>query len=146
MLVTKTYHFDPIDIALGMEPEGIVYVDTFEATYSVGRWGKAAGGGMLGMNHTEETKKKLSEIGKGRDMSKAVIASSKARKGKPALNKGAEYPQFRKKGKLIKDGVIYEVDGLMRFGEEHNVCYKHIGNVLNGKRKSHKGFRLWENH
>ena len=141
MLVTKVYDFDPIDIALGIKPEGIIVEDTFEVTY-VGHYFP----GMLGQKHSEETKKKISESAKGRDMSKAVAASVKARKGKPSPCIGKEHPQFRKKGKLIKDGVIYEVDGIMRFGEEHNVNYAHIGNVLNGKRKSHKGFRLWESH
>ena len=37
--------------------------------------------------HSEETKLIMSKVAKGRDMTKAVLASSKKRKGKPALNK-----------------------------------------------------------
>lgn len=96
-----------------------------------------------GFTHSDETKQKIRDSAKGRNMDAAVEASIELRKGKPAHNKGDEYPHLRKKGKLIKDGVIYEVDGIMKFAEEHNLkSYKHIGSVLNGKRKSHLGFRL----
>ena len=63
---------------------------------------------------------------------------------KHAHNKGEEYPQFRKKGRLIKDGVIYEVDGVMKFAKEHGLHPNGSGvsRVLNGKRKSYRGFRL----
>ena len=69
--------------------------------------------------------------------------SNWSRVGMVAWNKGDTYPNRRVKGKLIKDGVVYEVDGLMEFGKEHGVNYTHIGNVLKGKRKSHKGFRKY---
>ena len=97
-------------------------------------------GRVPGFHHSEKTKRRIIESAKGRDMSKVVAASVAARRGKPAHNKGAEYPHLRTTGKLIKDGVVYEVDGIMRFAKEHNISYAHIGSVLNGKRKSHKGF------
>ena len=96
-----------------------------------------------GFTHTEETKELMRQSALGRDMTKARTASAEARRGKPSPNRGREYTEQRKKGKLIKDGVVYEVDGLMKFGKEHGVNYIHIGNVLNGKRKSHKGFRKY---
>lgn len=98
--------------------------------------------GMLGQKHSEETKKKMSEIAKGRDMRKAIEASSKKRKGKPALNKGCEYPKFQKSGKIIsKEGEIIEFNCISHICRELNLNPSHIGQVLSGKRKSHKGWK-----
>lgn len=98
--------------------------------------------GMLGKKHSEETKKKMSEIAKGRDMSKAIETSSKKRKGKPALNKGCEYPQFQKGGKIIsKEGEIIEFDCISHICKKLNLNPTHLGQVLSGKRKSHRGWK-----
>jgi hypothetical protein len=98
--------------------------------------------GMKGQKHSEETKKKMSEIAKGRDMRKAIETSSKKRKGKPALNKGCEYPQFQKGGKIIsKEGEIIEFDCISHICKKLNLNPTHLGQVLSGKRKSHKGWK-----
>ena len=57
-------------------------------------------------------------------------------------NKGDTYPHLRKSGQLMKDGVVYNVEGVMAFAKEHGLNYRHVGNVLNGKRRSHKGWVL----
>ena len=82
------------------------------------------------------------KIAKGRDMRKAIEASSKKRKGKPTLNKGCEYPQFQKGGKIIsKEGKIVEFDCISHISRELNLDPSHLGQVLSGKRKSHKGWK-----
>ena len=97
-----------------------------------------------GFTHSEETKDKMRDAAKGRDITKFLESAWESNRGKPAHNKGEEYPHLRKKGRLIKDGVIYEVDGVMKFSREHNLPPDGAGisRVLNGKRKSYRGFRL----
>ena len=99
-------------------------------------------GGMTGHKHSDETKEKMRQSALGRDMSKAIAGSIKAHKGKPAHNRGAVYPHLRKTGKLMKDGVVYNVEGVMAFAKEHNLNSSKVGAVLNGKRRSHKGWVL----
>ena len=62
MLVTKTYYYDPIDIALGIEPEGIIVEDTFEVDDKYSSWGEL--NPFYGMKHTDETKAILSKKSK----------------------------------------------------------------------------------
>mgnify|MGYP001407931752 CR=1 FL=1 len=57
-------------------------------------------------------------------------------------NKGAIYPDSHKGGRLMKDGVVYEFGCIMHFAKEHGLNNCHVGNVLNGKRRSHKGWVL----
>ena len=97
-----------------------------------------------GWKHTEETKERMSLAAQGRDMTKVVDASVAARKGKPAHNRGTVYQHHRKQGKLIKDGVIYEIDGIQQFAKKNNLISSKVGEVLNGRRRSHKGFRRYE--
>ena len=97
-------------------------------------------GGMMGHKHSEETKEKMRQSAQGRDMSKVVEASIKSCKGKPAHNKGAQYPHLWKEGTLIKDDKVYHIKGIGEFCKENNLNPSHIGQVLSGKRKSHKGF------
>ena len=99
------------------------------------------GGGMHGLRHSEETKERMRQSALGRDMSKAIAESIKVTKGKPAHNRGAVYKEFRKEGSLIKDGKVYFVKGIAEFCKKYNLNASHIGSVLSGKRKSHKGFR-----
>lgn len=54
-----------------------------------------------------------------------------------AINKGVKYPP-------IKDpqGNTYIVEYLSAFAREHNLMKQHLGKVLNGERKTHKGWCL----
>lgn len=99
-------------------------------------------GGMTGVKHSDDTKEKMRQSALGRDMSKVIEASIKANRGKPAHNKGAVYSHLRKSGKLMKDGVVYNVEGIMAFAKEHNLNSSKVSAVLNGKRRSHKGWVL----
>jgi len=84
----------------------------------------------------------MSEVAKGRDMSKAVKASTKKTKGKPAHNKGVEYTHLQKGGKIIsKEGVIIEFESISKISKQLNLNPSHLGQVLLGKRKSHKGWK-----
>ena len=90
--------------------------------------------GMKGQKHSEETKNKMSEIAKGRNMKKAIEASSKKRKGNPAHNIGCEYPQFQKGGKIVsKDGKVVEFNCISHICKKLNFNPTHLGQVLSGK-------------
>jgi hypothetical protein len=92
--------------------------------------------------YSKETLELMKEAGKGRDMSKAIEASSKKTKGKPAHNKGHTYPHLQKGGKIIsKDGEIVEFDCIDHISKKLNLNPSHLGSVLSGKRKSHKGWK-----
>lgn len=100
-------------------------------------------GGMTGHKHSEETREKMRRSASS-DMSAAIKASAAARRGKPAHNKGKVYLSNRKGGTLIKDDKVYHIKGIGEFCKENNLNPSHIGQVLSGKRKSHKGFRKHE--
>ena len=133
-----TYKFNTTNLCKVFNISGAQIIeDTFEGTQN-----KYNFSGMLNLKHSEKTKKKMSEIAKGRDMRKAIEASSKKRKGKPALNKGCEYPQFQKGGKIIsKEGEIIEFDCISQICKKLNLNPSHLGQVLLGKRKSHRGWK-----
>jgi len=92
--------------------------------------------------YSEETLELMRESGKRKDISKAVEASAKKRRGNPAYNKGHTYPHFQKEGKIIsKEGEIVEFDCISHISKELNLNPSHLGQVLSGKRKSHKGWK-----
>ena len=62
--------------------------------------------------------------------------------GMGGTNKGEVYPESQKGGRLMKDGVVYEFNCITHFSKEHGLNNCHVGNVLNGKRRSHKGWVL----
>lgn len=76
--------------------------------------------GMTGKKHSQETKMKMSK-------------SALGRKNK-SLHKG---------GVLEKDGVIVEFSCIAHFCQENNLSCGHICELLNGKRKSVKGWRKY---
>jgi hypothetical protein len=92
--------------------------------------------------YSEETLELMREAGKGRDMSKAIKASAEKAKGKPAHNKGHTYPHLQKGGRIIsKEGEIVEFDCITHISKKLNLDPSHLGAVLSGKRKSHKGWK-----
>lgn len=74
--------------------------------------------GMTGKKHNPQTIKKMRES---------------------AL--GSKKPSLYKSGKLIKDGKIVEFSCLSHFCKENNLSSGHICELLQGKRKSVKGWR-----
>lgn len=74
--------------------------------------------GMTGKKHSKKTKEKMkkSSIGKKR-------------------------PSLHKKGRLIKDDKIVEFSCLSHFCKENNLSTGHICELLQGKRKSVKGWK-----
>lgn len=74
--------------------------------------------GMVGKKHSEKTKEK---------MKKSATGSKK--------------PHLHKKGRLIKDDKIVEFSCLSHFCKENNLSSGHICELLQGKRKSVKGWK-----
>ena len=73
--------------------------------------------GMSGKKHTNKSIEKMKKS---------------AKKSKPHLHKG---------GKLVKDGNIVEFSCLSHFCKEHKLSSGHICELLQGKRKSVKGWK-----
>lgn len=74
--------------------------------------------GMSGKKHSEKTKEQ---------MKKSAI--------------GIKKPTLHKKGQLIKDGKIVEFSCLSHFCRENNLSSGHVCELLQGKRKSVKGWK-----
>lgn len=83
--------------------------------------------------YPEKTKLLLSNIGK---RSRALTTVSEALSAK---SMGITYPK-------IKDpnGTVYTVNNAYKFAREHGLAGNHLQEVLNGHRKSHKGWKIWE--
>lgn len=54
-----------------------------------------------------------------------------------ATNQGIKYPKI-----LSPDGYVFEIDNAYRFAKERGLAGNHFQEVLNGHRKSHKGWRV----
>lgn len=81
--------------------------------------------------HSEETKKKLSEINKGKHISESVIEKARLR-GFPVM-------QFSIDGEFIKEFL-----SSFFAQKETDICRTHIISCCNGKRKTAGGFRwVW---
>lgn len=72
------------------------------------------------------------------------VKSDAERKKISDAHKGREKYYNRVGGALIKDGKVVEFDCIKYFCIEHGLHNGHITQVLNGKRKSHKGWTKWE--
>ena len=59
---------------------------------------------------------------------------------------GIKRPYLHKGGKLIKDGVVEEFKCMSHFCKKYKLSTGHLCELLQGKRKSVNGWRLWENH
>jgi len=81
---------------------------------------------------SDELKKRLSEIAKGRDMTKAIKASIKANKGKPAHNR---------KPVILNDKVKF--NSIREASQHFNCSMGSISNNLKGLSKTTK-FGTWE--
>ena len=82
---------------------------------------KNPGGLPLGFRHSETTKVK---------MSKSMTGI-----GKPSLHKG---------GTLVRDGEVVSFTCLSHFCKEHKLSSGHVCELLQGKRKTVKGWKRWE--
>ncbi len=55
-----------------------------------------------------------------------------------AKNQGITYPKI-----LSPEGIIFDIDNAYRFAKERGLAGNHFQEVLNGHRKSRKGWKLW---
>ena len=56
---------------------------------------------------------------------------------------GLKKPSLHKGGTLVKDGVTVTFTCLRDFCKEHGLKSGHVCELLKGKRKSVKGWKLW---
>lgn len=89
----------------------------------------------VGKHHSEETKKKLSEAAKGRDMSKAVEASKRAPHN--PVNKKAVI-QYKMTGEYVNEFI-----SINQAAVETGIGRSSIANCLNGRSNSSGGYR-WQ--
>lgn len=89
----------------------------------------------LRLPHSEETKKKMSEKAKGRDMKKAVISSANKRRGNPSKNRVAVY-QFDLLGNFIK-----KFDSYTEASYSVNGVTSAFNALKRGKLKTYKGYK-----
>lgn len=112
-------------------------------------WNLTKGGcGQLGFKHKKETKQKIKEhqpdrSGKNNPMfGRSGEKSPSWGKKRPDVSKriGEKHP-MAKFGILISpEGEKFRIRGYTLFCREHNLTSSHIGNVLRGKEKQHKGW------
>ncbi len=76
--------------------------------------------GMSGKKHSQQTKDKMSKSATG-----------------------IKRPSLHKKGSLIKDGKVVEFSCLTHFCKEHQLSIGHICELMQGKRKSVKGWKKY---
>jgi group I intron endonuclease len=71
------------------------------------------------------------------------LKQSIGRKGKTVGDKHHKYRVINNVKLLSPDGIIYtKIEGVVAFAKKHNLKHGHLSNVLSGKRKSHRGWRL----
>jgi group I intron endonuclease len=100
--------------------------------------------------HSEETKREMRKAALGRDMSKAIMASSKNRKGKGlaeshkknialALIDKGNTPVL----KILNGAVIGKYKSVSIAAKDNNILQTSISNVLTGRAKTSGGF-AWQ--
>jgi len=99
---------------------------------------------MKGHLVSEETKRKIGEGNKNKKMSKEAI--EKIRISKIGLKQTDENVNKRAKDYSFigPDGKIYKGKNLKRFAEKHHLHRSNLNMVLSGKRKSHHGFKKYD--
>lgn len=117
MRKTLSYKWDTTDICKFFNVDGATIL---EETYEAELTGPRFVGGMTGHNHSDETKKKISEVQTGVT--------------RPATYKG---------GKIIKDGVVYEFTCLATACKELGLNKGHLSEMMNDKRRTVKGWRKY---
>ena len=103
------------------------------------RFGEAQREFMTGRKHSEETKRKIGNVHRGK------IVSKETRKLLSEINLGKKRPNmvhpFQKKIKCIETGKIYK--SLAEAGRDVNLTANAIANCISGKQKRNKNFS-WE--
>ena len=95
---------------------------------------------MYGRTHTEESKQKMSISHKGKTSPKGMLGKTHTNETKQKMREKKEVKYFcviSLTGEIICDKNAKE------FCRRNNLDRGHFSQVLNGKRKSHKGFRLY---
>lgn len=89
---------------------------------------------LSGHDVSEQTRQKISDTQKGK--SKGPCSETR-RKAISASRKTIEYPLV-----MSPDSKVYRVDVLSEFCNQHNLRSSSMSEVLHGKRKTHRGWRV----
>lgn len=115
MLLSYTWDTTELCKVFNIPETATVISETYEAIPT----GTPFIGGMTGVKHSEETKKKMSKS---------------APRSRPHLHRG---------GKIIKDGDVYEFTCLSHACKELNLSVGHLSELMSGKRHTVKGWRKY---
>jgi hypothetical protein len=66
-----------------------------------------------------------------------LVKNKKYTRDNSAKSKGIVYPDL-----ISPDGIVYKVENIHKFAEEHGLQYQNLHKVLTGKRPTHKGWRI----
>jgi hypothetical protein len=95
---------------------------------------------MYGKTHTEETRDKMSKSQKGRPSPKGMLGKKHTEEAKQKMSENREVKSF---SVISPTGEIIHSKNAKQFCRDNNLDKGHFSQVLNGKRQSHKGFRLY---
>lgn len=110
-------------------------------------WKKRLGKTRKGENHplygtspSEKTRRKISKSKKGKPSPKGMLGKKHTEETKQKMSESKEVKTF---SVISPTGEIIHSKNVSKFCRDNNLCGGHFFKVLNGERKSHKGFRLY---
>jgi group I intron endonuclease len=95
---------------------------------------------MSGKTHSDETKIKMSKSHIGKPSPKGMLGKNHTKETKQKLQQSKEVKSF---SVISPTGEIIHSKNTKQFCRDNNLDKGHFSQVLNGKRPSHKGFRLY---
>jgi len=94
---------------------------------------------------SEETRKKIGDGNRGKIMSRESVEKMRITKIGVKQSEESIEKRAREYSFIDINGIIYKGKNLKRFCDEHKLHRQNMVMVLNGKRKTHHGFKLFKN-